>query len=185
MLGVMVGLDPSLTSTMAGACRSARTWHADIISWLLVSGTHLFDVVLERLPEMFPYSALVGLTVDTRLRQSTVFFLHFSVMLGSTVDINLRQSTVLFVFRAMLGSSVDTDCVRLRSSFVFQRNAWFDSGYILSRSSSCWQWHGCCWFAGNDAFALCSLRRRQARGVSTGAVAATVPAACFASWDEG
>ena len=26
---------------------SVRTWLADIISWLLVSGTHLYDVVLE------------------------------------------------------------------------------------------------------------------------------------------
>ena len=32
------------------------------------------------------------------------------------------------------------------------------------------QWHDYCWYAGYDAFALCSLRRRQARGVSTGAV---------------
>ena len=52
----------------------------------------------------------------------------------------------------------------------------------MSRSSSCWQWHGVCRFAGYDDFALCSLRR-QARGVFTGAIAATVPAACFASWD--
>ena len=52
----------------------------------------------------------------------------------------------------------------------------------MSRSSSCWQWHGFCRFAGYDDFALCSLRRRQARGVFTGAFAATVPAACFASW---
>ena len=74
---------------------SVRTWHADIISWLLVSGTHLFDVVLEyrimdfsgrRLPGMFPYSALVGSTVDTSLRQSTVL----SAMLGSTVDTYCR-----------------------------------------------------------------------------------------------
>ena len=55
----------------------------------------------------------------------------------------------------------------------------------MSRSSSCWQWHGFCPFAGYDDFALCSLRRRQARGVFTGAFAATVPAACFASWDVG
>ena len=104
-------------------------------------------------------------------------------MLGSTVDTNLRQSTMLFVFRAMLGSTVDT---YLRTElFVLQRHAWFDSGYMLPRSSSFSQWHGYCWYAGCDAFALCSLRRRQARGVSTGAVAATVPAACFASWDEG
>ena len=93
---------------------------------LLVSGTHLFDVVLEyrimdfsgrRLAEMFPSSALVGPTVDTDLRQSTVLSLfqrnawfdsgytfasvcgalsYFSAMLGSTVFTSLRQSTVLF-----------------------------------------------------------------------------------------
>ena len=40
-----------------------------------------------------------------------------------------------------------------------------------------------CRFAGYDDFALCSVRRRQARGVFTGSIAATVPAACFASWD--
>ena len=40
---------------------------------------------------------------------------------------------------------------------------------VWPRSSSCRQWHGYCWYAGYDAFALCSLRR-QARGVSTGAV---------------
>ena len=33
-------------------------------------------------------------------------------------------------------------------------------------------------FAGYDDFALCSLRRRQARGVFTGPFAATVPAVC-------
>ena len=37
---------------------SVRTWHADIIFW-------------EILPEKFPYSALLGLTVNTWLRQST------------------------------------------------------------------------------------------------------------------
>ena len=52
--------------------------------------------------------------------------------------------------------------------------------HILPRSSSFSQWHGYCWYAGCDAFVLCSLRRRQARAVSTGAVAAG-----FASWSEG
>ena len=51
--------------------------------------------------------------------------------------------------------------VSLRCSFAFQRNAWFDRGYILPRSSSFSQWHGYCWYAGCDAFALCSLRRRR------------------------
>ena len=41
---------------------------------------------------------------------------------------------------------------------------------VWPRSSSFRQWHGYCWYAGYDAFALCSLGRRQARGVSTGAV---------------
>ena len=42
---------------------------------------------------------------------------------------------------------------------------------VWPRSSSSFrQWYGCCWYSGYDAFALCSLRRRQARGVSTGAV---------------
>ena len=44
----------------------------------------------------------------------------------------------------------------------------------MSRSSSCWQWHGYCRFAGHDDFALCSLCRQQACGV----FAAIVPAVC-------
>ena len=109
---------------------------------------------------------------------------HFSAMLGPTVDTNLRQSTVLFriprnawidsghkfasvygvrsYFSAMLGSAVDTYCRARRR---------VGSGIA-------------CRFAGYDDFALCSLRRWQARGLFTGALAATVPAACFASWDE-
>ena len=97
MLGVMVGMDPSLTSTMAGACRSVRTGHADIISWLLVSG------------------------------RSTGLWIYL-------VDDFLKCSRVqhLLVRQWIQG------CVSLRCSFAFQRNAWFDSGYILPRSSSCW-----------------------------------------------
>ena len=50
---------------------------------------------------------------------------------------------------------------------------------VFDRPTSCWQWHGFCRFAGYEEIALCSLRRRQARGVFTGAIAATVPAACL------
>ena len=123
------------------------------------------------------YSALVGSTVDTSLRQSMVLFAFQrnawfdSGHIFASVYGALSYSALCLVwqwikfasvygtlpyFSAMLGLTVDTYC---------------------RRSSSFSQWHGSCWFAGCDAFALCSLRRRQARGVSTGAVAATVPAA--------
>ena len=69
---------------------------------------------------------------------------------------------VLSYFSAMLGSTVDTYCRARRH---------VGSGIA-------------CRFAGYDDFALCSLRRWQARGLFTGAFAATVPAAYFASWDE-
>ena len=106
----------------------------------------------------------------------------------------------------IFGIMVDMDqkvCVSLRSSFVFQRNAWFNSGcnfcsstdfFVFQRNAWFDSGYICrarrrvgsgmvCRFAGYDDFALCSLRRRQARGVFTGACAATVPAACFARWD--
>ena len=116
-----------------------------LFPWPLVSGTHLFDVVLgyrimgfsgRRLLAMFPYSALVGSTLDTCLRQSRCSFalqrnalfdsgykfasvygaFVFRAMLGSTVDTNLCQSTELPYFNAMQGLTVDTICVSLRSS---------------------------------------------------------------------
>ena len=124
---------------------------------------------------------MLGSTVDTKFASVYGAFLHFSAMLGSTVDTNLRTSTELFcITRQRLVRQWIQFAVSSRSSFVFQCNAWFDSGYMLPRSSSFSQWHGYCWYAGCDAFVLCSLRRRQARAVSTGAVAA-----CFASWVEG
>ena len=81
----------------------------------LVSGTHLFDVVLEYrifdflgddFRKCFLYLGFVGSTVNTSLRQSTVLFLHFSAMLGS-----------------------------IRSSFVLQLNAWFYSECKLRQST--------------------------------------------------
>ena len=54
----------------------------------------------------------------------------FRAILGSTVDTNLRQSTELF---CLLCNTWFDSGYSLRQStelFVFQRNAWFDSGYI-------------------------------------------------------
>ena len=115
-----------------------------------------------------------------QVRVSLGASLHFSAVLGSTVDTTLRQSTVSSYSAQRLDRQWIHICVSSQSSFVFQCNAWFDSGYILPLSSSFSQMHGYCWYAGCDAFVLCSLRRRQARAVSTGAVAA-----CFACWAEG
>ena len=165
----------------------------------------------------------VGHATETGIRSATVrvagsvhsCFLADEVAAALVVDIDSCMFRAGFAceyaIRAVLpligdrpkifGIMVDMDqkdCVSLRSSFVFQRNAWFGSGYNLrsstdffvfqrnawfdswihmSCSSSCWQWHGFWRFAGYDDFALCSLGRRQARGVFTGAIAATVPAA--------
>ena len=85
------------------------------------------------------------------------------MIFGIMVDMDQKVCVRLRIFSyfsAMLGLTVDTYVALV----VVLAVAWF------------------CRFAGYDDFALCSLRRRQARGVFTGAIAATVPAACFASW---
>ena len=63
--------------------------------WPPVSGTRLFDVVLE-------YRIFDFLGDDFRINKVESVYgalLHFSAMLGSTVDTNLRESTELFCIR--------------------------------------------------------------------------------------
>ena len=123
---------------------------------------------------------------------------HFSAMLGSTVDTNLRQSTVLFriprnawidsgykfasvygslsYFSAMLGSAVDTTCVSLRSSFVFQRNAWFDSGYKFASVYGTLSYFSA--MLGSTVDIYCRARRRVGSGMAFAGLLVTMISRC-------
>ena len=98
---------------------------------------------------LFLYTALVGSTVDTSLRQSMVLFC-FSAMLGSTVDTNLRQSWFL-VSECLEWIQV---CVSLWCSFAFQRNAWIDSGYKFASVYGALRIPRNAWFDSGYKFAL-------------------------------
>ena len=73
---------------------------------------------------------------------------------------------------------VDMDqrvCVSLRSSFVFQRNAWFGSGYNLRSSTDFFVFQRNAWF---DSGYICRARRRVGSGMVFAGLLVTMISRC-------